>query len=361
MVVLSELRESERRAWAELASRAAEPNPYLHPDFVLAAARAEQALGDVQIAVLAGPDGWDCCLPVRPAHRWRRLPLPGTIAWRHAQCLLGTPLVSPDAPERSLAALFEGLREAARGSFSELDWADDSGPVGDALRRALRADAISFGRFARAALIRRPEPTYLDGRLRGKHRRSLRRLGTQLSERLDGDLELVDRTAEPSAVSRFLELEAAGWKGQAGTALASTPRRAEFFREIARCFIERGALELLFLEAGSHLVAARCNLRGGAVVFCFKVAHDEQLRSFSPGMQLELRMIDRFHADPSAERMDSCADRTSELFNRLWPDRRTLTGVLVPRSGIRGLAARPVLRTGAAIMDRRRAEDGAAE
>jgi len=358
IVALSELRDSDLEAWAELADRAAEPNPFLHPDFVLPAARAEQALGLVQLVIVEEGRDWDCCLPVRPARSWRRLPLPGTIAWRHAQCLLGTPLVSPDAPDRSLAVLLHRLREVASGTFFELDWTDDAGPIGDGLRQLLGHDTLAFGRFARAALIRRPEPTYLDGRLRGKHRRSLRRLGSQLSERLGGDLALVDRTQDPAAVSMFLKLEAAGWKGRAGTALGSTEARAAFFREMARAFIARGALELLFLEAGGQIAAARCNLRAGAVVFCFKVAHDEGLRSYSPGTQLELRMIDRFHADRSAERMDSCADRTSDLFNRLWPDRRYLAGVLVPRSGLRGRAARPVLRLGGAVMDRRRAPTG---
>jgi CelD/BcsL family acetyltransferase involved in cellulose biosynthesis len=358
LVALSELRDFDLEAWAELADRAVEPNPFLHPDFVLTAARAEQALSLVQLAIVEDGNDWDCCLPVRPARSWRRLPLPGTIAWRHVQCLLGTPLVSADAPDRSLAALLQRLREVASGTFFELDWTDEAGPVGDGLRRLLGRDAFAFGRFARAALIRRAEPTYLDGRLRGKHRRSLRRLADQLSERLGGDLALVDRTQEPAAVSTFLELEAAGWKGRAGTALGSTEPRAAFFREMARAFIERGALELLFLEAGGHIAAARCNLRAGAVVFCFKVAHDEGLRHYSPGTQLELRMIDRFHADSSAERMDSCADRDSDLFNRLWPDRRHLAGVLVPRSGLRGRAVRPVLKLGGAVMDRRRAADG---
>jgi CelD/BcsL family acetyltransferase involved in cellulose biosynthesis len=361
LVALSALAPADVRAWADLAERAAEPNPYLHPDFVLAAARAEVALDRVHVAIVTGSDGWACCLPVAPARRWRRrVPIPGTRAWLHDQCLLGTPQVAPEAPERSLAELLAGLRHAARGMFLELDWADDDGPAGAALHRALPGGALAFGPFERAALVRREQPTYLEGRLRGKHRRSLRRLASQLSERLGGELLLADRTGDGDAVSRFLALEAAGWKGRRGTALASTPTRERFFRELVARFVERGALELLFLEAAGRVVAARCNLRAAGVLFCFKVAHDEELRSFSPGVQLELLMVERFHADSTLRRMDSCADRSSELFNRLWPDRRRLTGVLVPASGPVGWAMRPAFRAGAAIMDRRRAAVGAA-
>jgi CelD/BcsL family acetyltransferase involved in cellulose biosynthesis len=356
LVALSELRESDLDAWGELADRAAEPNPFLHPDFVLAAARTGQVLSLVHLVIVASTGGWDCCLPVRPTRSWRRLPVPGTIGWRHPQCFLGTPLVSPDALDRSLAALLGDLRDQVPGAFFELDWTDHTGPVGDGIRRLLGRDGFTFGRFGRAALIRRPEATYLDGRLNGKHRRSLRRLANQLSEELGGELALVDRTEEPSAVSKFLKLEASGWKGRADTALASTERGDAFFREMTAGFIARGKLELLFLEAGGHIVAARCNLRAGAVVFCFKVAHDEALRRYSPGTQLELRMIDRFHADSSAGQMDSCTAWNDDLFNRLWPDRRQLGGIVVPRSGVRGLAALPILKVGGAVMNRRRAE-----
>jgi hypothetical protein len=317
-------------------------------------------MDEVHVATVADSDGWQCCVPVRRSRTWRRLPVPATLAWRHPQCLLGTPLVARGAPESPLEALLEGLRRQARGGLFELDWTDEEGAVGSRMKQALPAAAIVFGRFSRAALFRRPEPTYLEGRLQGKHRRSLRRLAGQLAERLDGDLTLVDRTHEPGAVDRFLELEAAGWKGRRGTALASTPAATGFFREMIDGFAERGAVELLFLEVGDRIVAARCNLRGSDVIFCYKVAHDEELRSFSPGTQLELLMIDRFHADASAARMDCCADRNSELFNRLWPDRRHLTGVLLLTSGLRGAAAWPIARAGASYMDRRRAPVAAA-
>ena len=70
---------------------------------------------------------------------------------------------------------------------------------------------------------RRPEPTYLDGRISSRHWKARQR---RLADQLGGRWSLVDRAGVPgaeAAVEQFLQLEAAGWKRRAGTALASTP------------------------------------------------------------------------------------------------------------------------------------------
>ncbi|MGI8622562.1 MAG: GNAT family N-acetyltransferase [Solirubrobacteraceae bacterium] len=350
LVGLEALDDADRRGWAALAERAIEPNPYFHPDFVLPAARM---LGDAVAIVVAGD--WEAAVPVTAARRWRRLPLPGLLSWIHAQCFLGTPLVADAAAVEPLLA---GLGSLGAGAFAEIDLAAASGPLADALAAALPASAIPFGRFERAALERRGEPTYLEGRLSGKHRRAQRRLGRDLAAELGGEVVLVDRGGSDAAVDTFLALESAGWKGESATALSSLPGGGDFLHAVCRAFAARGALQLLFLEAGDHVAAARLNLRAGAELFCFKIAHDEALRRFSPGMQMELHMLDHFHADATAARMDSCADPASKMFNRLWADRKALGGVLLPR-GARGRAVRPALRAVAERIGRNRVPEAA--
>lgn len=53
-------------------------------------------------------------------------------------------------------------------------------------------------------------------------------LGDRLSEQLGSALECYD---EPTRADEFIQLEASGWKGRAGTAFGSDPAHAEFFRE----------------------------------------------------------------------------------------------------------------------------------
>jgi len=310
-------------------------------------------LDEVGLLTVARSDGLEACLTVHAARRWHGLPVRATRSWVHDQCLLGTPLAAGERSEGALTDLLLGLRESDASVFAELDWIDRLGPVGGELDAALPSSGWAFGAFSRAALERRPEPTYTEGRIKGKHRRSLRRLGRELAEHLGGELSVVDRAGEDRAVDQFIELEAAGWKARAGTDLAGSGQ-AGFFREICRRFSGRGALQLLFLEAEGTVAAARCSLRAGRVLFCFKVAFDERLRRFSPGTQLELRVIDRFHADQTLDRMDSCAASDSELFNRLWPDRRSLQALLLPSPGLRGAAVRPILRAATRAIGRRR-------
>jgi CelD/BcsL family acetyltransferase involved in cellulose biosynthesis len=142
--------------------------------------------------------------------------------------------------------------------------------------------------------------------------------------------------------------------GRVGTARASNPAHAELMRETARAFAERDSLNLVFLEAAGKAVAARCSFVAGRVDFCFKIAYDEDFSRFSPGRELELRWIDRFHVDESLEWLDSCTDPRNDLYNRLWPDRRELTTAMLPAPGVAGKLAMPAIRAAISYRDRKR-------
>ena len=132
------------------------------------------------------------------------------------------------------------------------------------------------------------------GSIGGHHAREARRLGRRLSEALDGPLEVTDHAGDPDAVERFLELELSGWKGRAGTAMGSTPGRAEFFRRVcAPPSPPPGGCELLDLGTGTRSAAMKCNLIAPPGSFGFKIAFDDALARFSPGIQLELAQIER--------------------------------------------------------------------
>jgi len=83
-------------------------------------------------------------------------------------------------------------------------------------------------------------------------------------------------------------------------------------------------------------VAMKCNLISGDELFCFKIAHDESLSGFSPGVLLELDNMTIFHNERSERIMDSCADPDNQMINRLWRDRRRIATVLIGRRDVRG-------------------------
>ncbi len=333
-------RDVER--WERLAERSLEPNPFFRPDFVLAAAhgRAERTL----LLVVRRDGEWVACLPVVPAWSWEKLVLRCLAPWLPQYAYLGTPLVDPAHLAPAAAAIADWTTPGNAGGALILGPADAGGRVLAELWGAFASrgrEPIVHAQFERAALVRRSEPTYVD-HLRAKRLRELARQRRRLEEELAAPTELVDCSDDPAAYERFLSLEKEGWKGEAGTALASSPGDARFFRELCARTADRGRLQLLALALGERIVAMQCNLLDRDCMFAFKVAYDRTLARFSPGVLLEMDAIGAFHETLDAEMADSCAAPDSELINRLWPDRRRVSSVVLPSTA----GARAILATG---------------
>jgi CelD/BcsL family acetyltransferase involved in cellulose biosynthesis len=345
-------RELDR--WRALADRTAEPNPFFEAEFATLAARHLD--GGPELVVVADGDEWVACLPVVRSDRWRRFPARWVISWRHPYSYLGTPLVDRDRCRPACAALVDALASAP-GGLVALELVDPDGPVGQGLAAALaerRRPLMRYETHQRATLARRPEPTYLDDTLSRSRRKELRRQGRRLSEAVGEAAETRDTSTDASAVDAFLALESSGWKGREATAMESQSEHAAFFREMCATLRERGRLQMLTLGAPDRAVAMQCNLIAGDTLFCLKVAYDEELGRFSPGVQLEVAAVDAFHAADTLALVDSCAEPDNELINGLWPDRRTLSTLVFPAAGARGRMRLRALGLGAAIRRRTR-------
>jgi CelD/BcsL family acetyltransferase involved in cellulose biosynthesis len=338
-------------AWRRLAANAVEPNPFFEPDFVLPAARHLSAR-DVALLVVEGPAGWVACMPVTPVR------LVGVSAglgtWRHPYCFLGTPLVDRDSLTLGLAELLRyPLRDKRLPLFVLQSMTD--GPLLSALRLSLAEQklAISFeSGHERATLQRRADGEYADN-MRAHHRREFKRLWRRLEESLGDPIEVEEDRGDGPALDEFLRLEASGWKGRSATALATDPAHAAFFRELCAGFAAQGRLQMLTMKVGERSVAMKCNIAAGDTLFCFKIAHDEELRRYSPGVQLERANIGIFHERRGEQLMDSCAAPDNIMINRLWPDRRNIISVVVSRRGARNVVSRQGFRAAHAVRSRR--------
>ncbi len=359
-VDLSTPSEQDLARWRELAARAIEPNPFFEPEYILPLARGLGQQAEVQLLVVLNADGWQACIPVHRASRWHRIPLRSLSTWRgHVLYgLLGTPLISPDDPSAALSTLLDGMRRTdPRARFAGLDWiADDralSEPLADALG-SLSPAPLTFERYERAALHRRPEPTYVEETLGSKRRRELRRQRRKLGEALDEEPRMLDSAGEDASYERFIALEGAGRLGERGTVVGADPGHVAFFKEMCRGFAELGRLQVLELQGADRVVAAKCNLLAGDTIFFFKIAYDEAWSSYSPGILLELDMLKFFHDESEANFMDSCADPNNAMINRLWPDRRPIATHALPADGLSGRAIRPALAAARFARDRKR-------
>ncbi len=346
--------------WTELARSTATPNPFYEPDFVVPAL---EHFGGTELELLVAMDGagdWVGLMPVVRRRRWGRFVGAALTGWDHPHCFLESPLLACDVEESAAEAmLHKARRQVGLIAFERLP---AEGPVAAALAStcdALGVTPIVWKRFERAALERRPDDDYVRSTLCGKHFRDLQRKGRKLESEL-GDVAFIDRAGDPQAVDDFLALEAAGWKGEEGTALSAGPG-AEFFRAICRAFAEAGRLQMLAMQAGDRTVAMQSALIAGDGLFCFKIAYDESLGRFSPGTQLMAETASEFHRRSDLQWVDSCSKPNSEPIERLWPDRRRLSTVLVPGAGAKGGAVsfevRVAARLRAAIRSKGRAEE----
>jgi hypothetical protein len=347
-------------AWRELAATALEPNPFFHPDMALAAARhLPGGENDRLLAVFGDGGALRFALPVRRTAWYRRVPVPAYRAWGHTQSFLDTPLVDPDDPLGAWAGALGALR-AAGADWLVLERLPGDGPVRAALDEWL-ADSASRPRilveYERPVLRRRPEPDYLDGRLSTQRRKRLRRQRRHLEAALGGPLTVHDNAQTDMAVAldRFLELEGAGWKGKAGTALASRPAEAAVFREAVTAFARRGCAQLWELGPPDAPVASLCAVVASDGVFHLKIAHDERYAAESPGLQLELELIAEFHRDTRLGWIDSCTSAGPSPSALLYPDRRPIQSVVLPIGGIRARASARALQRGLHGRDRARA------
>jgi CelD/BcsL family acetyltransferase involved in cellulose biosynthesis len=336
--------------WRRLAADALEPNPFFAPEMAVAAAQLfPDGEHDRLLTVWQG-ERLVLALPLRHRRRHRRVPVPAFVSWGHRHAYLGTPLVAPGDTAGAIAVALDTLGEHG-AEWLVLEEATADGPVRaalDAVCAARRLRPRSILTFRRPILCRRPEATYLEGRLSGRHRKRLRRQRRQLEAALGGRAVTVDRAADgaTAAIDTFVELEAGGWKGRSGTALASTPREAAFFRAAMERFAQAGALQVLTLEVGGVPVAALCAVVAGDAVFHLKIAHDERWARHSPGMLLEMDAVEAFHSDQRLRMIDSCTSSEPSPSRRLYPDRRTVETLLVPLRRRRGVAAVRALALG---------------
>ena len=172
---------------------------------------------------------------------------------------------------------------------------------GDPLLGVLQAAAEGAGyRTLDVAMLRSP---YLElnggwdqiwGGLGSKRRNTIKRRKRRLEER--GRLELaVNRGG--GDVGRLLDdalrVEALGWKGKRGTAIAADPATDRFYRRVAAAAADRGALRLALLRLDERLIAFDFSIECNEHHYLLKTGFDPDLRECAPGIVLRSMMIRR--------------------------------------------------------------------
>lgn len=319
----------DTKAWDTLALRASDPNPFAESWYLGTAIEALGAAGRVSLLCLYRGEELCGLLPVVRRGLYYRYPLPHLAGWLHGNAFLGSPLVAAGCEAPFWRAL--------------LSWADDAAglalflhlrdmPMDTDLTRALETVAAEQGRTC--SVVHRHERALLQGgaspeahwsrALNGKKRKELRRQAKRLGE--EGELTFVRQHNTGGLgewIDSFLSLEARGWKGESGNAMAREKDTHALFVGALHGAAERGRLERLALRLDGRPIAMLANFTTPPGAFAFKTAFDERYARFSPGVLLQQENLALMQRE-GIDWCDSCAAEDHPMIDRLWPDRRAI-------------------------------------
>lgn len=329
-----------------LCARTVEPNLFFNPHF-LAPAMPRLEDREVRLAVIRDARAERSRLRLLVPFSVEKPATPFGVAtlrtWASPFGPLGTPLLDDDDPTGVMEDFFDMLARPHLKLPKVLVLPDIrlDGPVADVLRGLAAARGLAHETLG---VSERPflesgldGEAYLRNSLRSHHFRELRRL----KRRLEAQAPLVHRIAEEPddvrlGVEAFLSLEAAGWKGRSGTAMAIDRFRAAFAREAINGLAEQGLARVHTLTLGDKVIAALVVFVERGVAYTWKTAYDESYGSFSPGTLLMIEVTKAHLGDPAIRATDSCAVPDHPVMSRLWSERRpvgTFVIGLVPSAG----------------------------
>lgn len=334
------IEQSQHARWLSLALDAAEANAFYAPDMLVAA--VHHLAGDNHIGLIEAREGEMAIglLPVVRQSRHGRLPIGCVANWMHHHCFFGAPIIRRGHEIAAWRSFLAQLDAApwTRG-FLHLQGLDAAGANAAALEALCveqRRGRLEIHRYDRAML--RSDLTadaYWETQVRSKKRKELRRLQKRLAEMGAVETRLLTDGADLARwCDDFLALEASGWKGQEGTALACKPGDAAFFRAACAAAFDAGRLHMLRIDLDERAIAMLVNFRHGEGAFSFKIAFDETLGRFSPGVLIEIANLNAVQADPAIGWMDSCAAPDHPMIDSLWAERRTIVQYRIALHGV---------------------------
>lgn len=327
-------------AFADLATRALEPNPHMSPAAVTAShvivpedaiviitAWLSEALGSERLAgiwALRRQRDWRTgfaaalTAPILPLYEVSSLPVIDADHGQDAtQAMLRHLLAAGDLP-RTLALPVLPLE----------------GPTFLALDEACRVTGSRLRiceRWQRPVM--RPQPgddseRYLRHTLGQSYKkrmqqfRAIARHGEVGFQRLRGEAARV-------ALPDFLALEAAGWKGRAGTAIARLPQASAYFDSLVTLSAAADSLQIDTLLLDGRPLAMGLLVESAGTRHFLKIAYDEAQARHSPGRALTIAMLQADFAGTPPDLFDSGAGDGVDAGTYVWGERRAMGNAII--------------------------------
>jgi hypothetical protein len=342
---------AHREAWDALVGVATEPNIFFEPSVLLPSLRAfggkrELTILLVYLDSVSGPTKSITSQLIGFFPLEKRRLLGGKHLcihrlWEGDYSYVPTPLLHREHAAVALRSFFDWLDGQPRGaSLLAIDRLILGGAfhgllIDEISRR--RAHVLVRDSFTRAHFDPDCTPeVYLSRVLSAKDRRELQRQRKRLVEQGATLISLKDAADVDRWANDFLALEASGWKGRGGSAMAGDPADATYFREMVRETFAAGKLSSTAWVLNGKPIAMQILLHSGRGAYGFKTCYDESFGRFAPGLLLEIDLIERAK-DMDLRWIDSAAAHYHPVFNRIYRERRCVERWLLSPDHAAGL------------------------
>jgi len=350
-------------AWQDLADHALEANVFYEPWLLVPALKNLHPGTPLRLVFIYEPaspgttGASKLCgfFPLESDSRFRNLPIRAWRLWKHIHCFLCTPLIRPERASDTLAALLQWADGMGRTHVLDFSHVRGDGPFHDVLVTHVKETGTRqyvTNRFVRALWKAGEGPDdYLQNTLSPGVRKEYRRQRKRLAELGRLEFRTLREGVEVDAwLEDFLGLEASGWKAREGHALGLSANQRKFVLTAAQVGFARGQVFLQGLYLDGRPVAMLLSFLAGGGGFAFKIAYDETLAKYSPGVQMMLDILGCLHSDSRFAWMDSCAEPDHPMINRLWKDQKVIESVLASTGSWRGNLAVAVFPAGQRLV-----------
>lgn len=202
--------------------------------------------------------------------------------------------------------------------------------AGTATYQAMEQQLAAGGGHREFLRLERPFADQVNGvKASGSTRKKLRQDWNRLSG--EGAVDIVNSRVPAevgAAFETFLALEAAGWKGEQGTALLCDANDARFVRRLIGDLAAKNQASVALLRVGGTAVAAQVLLYSCAQAYTWKTAYDQAFARFSPGALLVDKLTETLLGGGDIKVIDSCS-AADGFMAQLWTGRRTMVDALI--------------------------------
>ncbi len=319
-----------------LSAHALEPNFTLMPQWVLPLAEicgSHRKL--VPVHALTG-EGRPGAFSLFEFKRWRwGLPLAHGESFLGDFPISGTPLLSMADPVGSCAAMLQQAFGTLKVSSLIIPYLTGHHAISSVMVDAcaeIGAPICFLDDRQRAALRCNGDyDAWFEETFPRKRRKEFRRLSARLAE--TGDLQTHTRqSGQPGLetwIDDFLTLEQSSWKGNRGTAIAGSDALTSFLRSALSRLDAAGKLLFWRMIVDGKPVAMMFGVKEGSICWIVKIAHDETLARFSPGVLLVLAATRTMFESDELMFADSCAEPGHPMIDHIWKDRLSVRDVMI--------------------------------